>query len=302
MMDRRLLLPAVLLVALAAGAGFAQVPDPNAPPQEEPAKGAAAKIHGMENEAQPAWASLNYKLQVKLKNDRTLIGIVRDGRLYEKIVYQGTVSPFEKKLQQRYGIAPSVPLTQRFVKAEPTDAGVGIRLWHHDSTGGYVFLTYDDIVSVNRLQVISPAELKELDERARRRNAARKAEIQKKWEEYARKRRDALKKAIDDDAKPGAPGAKPENKQGETSSPEAQALDELFKRFHPSKGWTPGRKRVIEWRKWTLGIFPSEEEKEFLANYEPWKKAYDQWMSAYAEEQSEKKAPPSTEKPPEEGM
>ncbi|MBN2489224.1 MAG: hypothetical protein JXQ29_00040 [Planctomycetes bacterium] len=297
-MDRHRLVAALMLMALAGGAAFAQVAGQDARAQEEePAAGAAAKIQDVDPEGQPAWASLNYKLQVRLKNEQTLIGIVRDGQLFEKLVYQGEVSPFEKSLQQRYGLAPSVPLTQRFVKAAPTEAGVGIRLWHHDSTGGYVFLVYDDIVTVKRLQVISPAELKELDEQARQRNVARKEEIQKKWEEYARRRREELKRVPEAGAPAGAPGAKVEGPAGAPAGGEGAAEQEIFNRFHPAKGWTPGRKRVIEWRKWTLGVFPSEEEKEFLANFDPWKKAYDQWMSSYAEKESEKN-PPIPDKPP----
>ena len=41
----------------------------------------------------------------------------------------------------------------------------GIRLWHYDTTGSYIFILYEDIVSVKHVRIITPAELRELDER-----------------------------------------------------------------------------------------------------------------------------------------
>ena len=306
-----LLGPVSLFFLTLALAGQDPTPAPGIIPQEkkpaekpvEPVKpetpqkkvGAAAKIQDLDRAGKPRWAALNYKLHVTLDNGRTLEGIARNGRLFEKIVVQGKVSDYEKDLKQRYGIRPSQGVSQRFVTADPTDEHVGIRLWHHDATGGYLFLLYRAIVSVKPLKVITPAELKELDERAQRRQAARKDEIQKKWEEYNQKRREALQnrqKNGPEARKAGGTEGKGEKVAGEAgeeaSVADDQELIQLFKRFHPSKGWTPGRKRVIEWRKWTLGTFPTEDEKEFLDHYAEWKKAYDKWMSSYAEKETEK--------------
>jgi len=291
--NRISLLALVLVVATAAGIA-AQVPvqapaKPVAPTQ--PAKGAAAKIEGLGDGTAPEWVRLSYKLRVRLNNGRTIIGIVRNGRLFEKIVLQGKISAFERSLKRKYGITPSRSLTQRFVPAKPTDERVGIRLWHHDATGGYIFLFYVDIKVVKRMQVISMAELNELDERARRRNKAKKDEIQKKWEEAAKKRRAAIKKQIavrESKAKTSKEAKKVE--KGSEIELGDKSLEKLLKKFHPGDGWTPGRKRVIEWRKWTLGLYPNEKEKEFLASYDEWKKAYDKWMSEYAEKEKEKDA------------
>jgi len=97
-------------------------------------------------------------------------------------------------------------------------------------------------------------------------------------------------------------GAKGEEKKKDGGAElGSEQLEQLFQKFHPSKGWTPGRKKVIEWRKWTLGVFPTDEEKEFLAHYSEWKKAYDKWMSEYAEEGSgkgAKSAPTPSKKAP----
>lgn len=293
-MKIRLLLTALSFVVAMAVTGPAQ--DPGGNPfragadwpksqENEVKEGAELKIRGFDQAKQPAWATLNYKLHVKLTNGRTIVGIARNGRLFETIVLQGKVTDFEKSLKRRYGINPSTPLSQRIIPAAPTDPNVGVRLWHHDQTGGYIFVLYRDIAWVKPLKVISPAELKELDELARRRMAARKDEIQKKWKEYQERKRAAAKQRLEEQKKSG-PKADQKPKSAGGSDLDTEALDKLFQRFHPSKGWTPGRKKVIEWRKWTLGIFPTDEEKEFLARYGDWKKAYDKWMSEYAEEGS----------------
>jgi len=307
-MKMLLLLITLSFVTAMAVPGAAQAPDKNPfrtgddwpQSQESDVKeGAELKIRGFDQTKQPAWATLNYKLHVKLINGRTIVGIARNGRLFESIVLQGKVTDFEKSLKQRYGINPSTPLSQRIIPAAPTDPNVGVRLWHHDQTGGYIFVLYRDIAWVKPLKVISPAELKELDEMARRRMAAQKDEIQKKWKEYQERKRAAAKQQqLEEQKKADAkPGEKPKSEGG--SGADSQELEKLFQQFHPSKGWTPGRKKVIEWRKWTLGIFPTDEEKEFLARYGEWKKAYDKWMSEYAEEGSEngaKSAPAQKDK------
>jgi len=289
--------------------GFlAQVSPEKEPPVPIPGScnktGPASKVLGVDPGNMPTWANLNFKLQVKLGNNRTIVGIARNGKLFEKVVLQGKISKYEKSLKQRFGINPSASLSQRFIVAKPTDGNVGIRLWHHDSTGGYIFLLYKDIVSVKRLKVITPAELKELDERTRRKRAAGKDEIQKKWEAHCKKRRDALKKRLAA-RKKGSSEQAPKDQKNEEKLVGDQELADLFKRFHPSKGWTPGRKRIIEWRKWSLGIFPNEEEKEFLARFQSWKKAYDKWVTATtmkkkSEEEKKGNEEPSPDRPAQE--
>lgn len=296
-----------LVLALAVGA-IAQPPSKPINPSKpvipsksvvagKPVANAADKVHGLDQDKMPEWASLNFRLYVRLSNGRNIIGVARNGRVFEKIVVQGSITDYEKLLQQRYGITPSQSLTLKLVKASPKDPDVGIRLWHHDATGGYIFILYRDIASVKRLQVITPAELKELDERAKKRSDERKEEISKNWEAYRQKQRAAFKKQMkarrETEEKAAEAGKEKESDQQAAGEAEAEAI---FKRFHPSKGWTPGRKRVIEWRKWTLGVFPNAEEQEFLDNYGGWKKAYDKWMSEYGEKGKGGAAAPPTPK------
>ncbi len=259
-------------------------------------KGAARKVVGVKKEKVPLWACLNFKMLVKLYNGRTIVGIARRGRLFEKIVHHGKISDFEKSLKRDFNITPSSPLSHHFVQAKPTDKNVGIRLWHHDSTGGYIFLHYQHVESVRQLKIITPAELLELDELARRRNAAKKEKIHKKWNEQRKKRLETLKKKQAEKMKATGQKKGKGRKGDENSFLGDQELAALFKRFHPAQGWTPGRKRVIEWRKWTLGVFPTEEEKEFLNRFADWKKAYDNWMITSEVEKEDPK--PSKDKPP----
>lgn len=305
-MIRNYHLPFVLCLVLGGMAGIEAQKSPGTPgqpaakPMED--KGVARKVIGVSRDKVPLWACLNFKMLVKLYNGRTIVGIARKGRLFEKIIHHGKISDFEKSLKRKFNITPSSPLSHHIMPAKPSDENVGIRLWHHDSTGGYIFLLYQHVESVRQLKIITPAELLELDELARRRNAANKAKIQKDWKAQRQKRLNALKKQQAEKKKAAGQQKGKGRKEDEVSCLGDQELAALFKRFHPARGWTPGRKRVIEWRKWTLGVFPSEDEKEFLNRFVDWKKAYDNWMITSAAEkesgEEEENPKPSKEKPP----
>lgn len=250
-------------------------------------RSAEEKVSGLRDPKRPQWASANYKLQVKLVNGRTIIGVAKNGRLFERIVLQvAKPSEFEKKLERKYNIKASRGMSQRFVDSKSDRPDVGLRLWHHDATGGYIFLLYRDIVSVKRLRIITPAELRELDERAKAKKAEAKSKIQEKWLAYRKKQREALQARLAkrNAEKAGKDGKGKDGKAGDAAKGENALADDelkkLFDRFHPTKGWTPGRKRVIEWRQWSVGAFPTAEEKDWLNNFSQWKKAYDKWANA----------------------
>lgn len=261
---------------------------------------ALEKVREIVGKSRPKWAKVNYKLEITLGNKRKIVGIAKGGRLFEKIVLTAKeLTEYETKLKREYDIDASRGMSQVFATAKPTDARVGIRLWHHDSTGSYIFILYSDIATVKRVRVITPAELRELDEAAARRMSSDKDAIQRRWEAYRKKQREALQArlAARKAAKDGPAEDGKDEKAGEPAGDEAAKA--IFERYHPSKGWTPGRKRVIEWRRWTVGAFPTADEKAWLDNYDTWKKAYDKWLKTVSTEEGDKakKDAPSPSKP-----
>jgi len=270
----------------------------------------------------------------------------------------------------------------RWVAAKgPEELGVGVRVWHLDATGGFLFLRYRDIKTLRVVRKVSPAEVAEIMERARqareeadrRRRAAEEAaaaeaagegavpapaegtppggkpaaegalpavappeakaepapgEADKAApapEEAGGKKPEAAPAPAGEkpaaeaapagekkpaDAKPGekkAEGAKPGDPKAAAKKPgeaddDADAppkkpvpgLDQLpeakralLEKFPPTEGWVPNRVKLIEWRKWSLDLFPNAQEKEFLKVYSDWKTAYDEWKEANPEAAAE---------------
>ncbi len=285
------------LVTLLAAPSLAQDRPWERPWESVPA---LEKVREIVGKSQPKWAKVNYKLEITLGNKRKIVGIAKGGRLFEKIVLTAKkLTEYETKLKREYDIEASRGMSHVFASAKPSDAGVGIRLWHHDSTGSYLFILYRDIATVKRVRVITPAELRELDEAAARRMSSDKDAIQRRWEAYRQKQREAFKQRLEarKAAKKAPDGEKPAD--GEAAPVEDEAAKAIFERYHPSKGWTPGRKRVIEWRRWTVGAFPTADEKAWLDNYDAWKKAYDKWLKTVSSEEGDKakKDQPSPSEP-----
>jgi hypothetical protein len=310
------------------------------------------------------------RIAITLTNGFKMEGLALKGVLYEKQV------------------------GMRWVTARgPEELGVGVRVWHLDATGGFLFLRYRDIKTLRVVRKVSPAEVAEIMERARqareeaerRRLAAEEAaaaeaagegatpppaegappekpaaegatpppaappeakaepgsdepgktppasDPAKKTEPAGETKADgttaADKKPADAkpgeqkpedakaaDAKPGEqkPGdpksgekktdgaAKPgEKKDGKEEAEEApkkpvpgieklpEAKRALLEKFPPTEGWVPNRVKQIEWRKWSLDLFPNAQEKEFLKVYADWKTAYDEWKEANPEAAAE---------------
>jgi hypothetical protein len=86
-------------------------------------------------------------------------------------------------------------------------------------------------------------------------------------------------------ANPEDPAAK-DAKDGEKPSTEEMPL---LTEFSPRAGWSPERKKQIEWRRTVVGTFPDAREQRFLDVYDQWLPLYEQWQKETAE-QAEKDA------------
>ena len=232
--------------------------------------------------AAKAKASENFKVRVTLRNGARIVGVVRDGAMYETKKPDG-----------------------RFARAKgPRVAGAGFRLWHVAESPGYLWIAHRDVRRFEQLALLSKKELYQMQQNLRDRAGVivipehrRKAEESEETEgEGAGGAGDAKSDSGDKPAIGPAPppgvdaGGKPAD--DDAAEPEELTPGELLlAKFPPSEGWLPERRDEIERRKWVLGVFPTPEEKEFLENFPVWKEAYDAWLKELIE--SKKPAKPA---------
>lgn len=188
------------------------------------------------------------RVTVRLTNGNKLKGVVKDGKLIERVD----------------GL--------RFVTAEAGAEGAGIRVWYYDDTSSYIFLPYDRIqrywvgerLTDDQVKTIE-AELVAREEVAAKRYAELAAErARERRAEAERKAREAEKPA------PAQPAANPLDALDDA---ESKRLMAIFTEFPPSEGWGPEKKREIEVRRITVGAFPDERSRRFLSVFDDWMKA-----------------------------
>ena len=294
----------VLLAALLAGVAVAQQSG------SKPANGSATKpvdrasqrAREMRDQIKDGRVVTSHvKVRVKLKNGNRLTGVVKDGRLVERVD----------------GL--------RFVRAEARERGAGIRLWFTGAARSYIFVPFDSLESYEVLQRLSPKQLLELwsnlgKEQARAGANKARAASGAKGREASREEQapapgkpatapsaslrnpppgpDGLadwkptREPAPADAAPGAPSAEPAageakpTKEQEGSKPETGAAkvtaeavqqqlrwSELLRKFPPAQGWSQAKRDEISRRFVVVGAQPSALEKEFVAQFDEWVKA-----------------------------
>ena len=243
------------------------------------------------------------KVRVRLKNGNRLTGVVKDGRLVERL--EGL----------------------RFVEAEAGERGAGIRLWYTSGTRSQVFVPFADLQDYEVVQSLTRKELKSIEERLQQPERVRRApaatseakatEVQRvpnsRTETITAGRRprrpppppDGLDSwdrqplpssveisappAPDAPSAPAAPVApSPEGVEVRPATPPvggaeadraiatAQQLlvwSELLRKFPPKMGWNAARKDEISRRLVVVGANPSVAESEFVAQFTEWLRA-----------------------------
>jgi len=224
------------------------------------------------------------RVAVRLKNGNRLVGVVKDGKMVERVD----------------GL--------RFVEAQALERGAGIRLWYTGGTRNFVFVPFGDFADYEVLQQLSNKQL-----------AAIEQEMQMN-ERRAGDRQAATPRAAEPAATPApadapAPAATPGNEpptppdqveggkvQGQATAPAtakpgtagsnparpgatpaaAAAKSELeqqrewfalLQAYPPTAGWNRARRDEIARRKVVVGANPNEAEKNFVAKFEEWLKA-----------------------------
>jgi len=235
------------------------------------------------------------KVRVRLNNGNRLTGVVKDGRLVERVD----------------GL--------RFVDAGALDAGAGIRLWYSGGTRSYIFVPFQSLKNYEVVQRLSAqqlltieTEMKMAERRAKEREARalRRARGNATGEtpapgqapgtlpvagpEGVKNRVAGLKNFGKPGPAPAQPAglgtptpaapAKTPTKTTEKTAPAkagagAGELDQakkelawanLLRKYPPAAGWNEAKKNEIARRKVVIGVPPSENELAFVKNFEQW--------------------------------
>lgn len=210
------------------------------------------------------------RVAVRLKNGNKLVGVVKDGKLVERVD----------------GL--------RFVDAQAKDRGAGIRLWYTSGARNYVFVPFADFVAYEVLAQLSAKQLEEIEaemQMEERRRAERAATAAAAAARAAASAEGAPEPAPADGTTPPAPAktGKAAEKAAERlaeatkSLAEAKAATEaeqqqrgwfsLLQEYPPAAGWNKAKRDEISKRFVTVGAQPSESEKRFVANFAQWEKA-----------------------------
>jgi hypothetical protein len=251
---------------LATSAAFAEgdgdkappAPAPAPAPQAPPPATAPAPAQPAAGETEPVTPVRGVRYRVTLKSGRTLTGVVTAASTFER--RQGS----------------------NWVAAEQETPGAGLRLFFPHDQEGFVFVASRDIKSAEKVGDLTEDEGREMAQQ--RTVGARKAAEER---DRLRKERDAREQA--DKAK-AAEAEK--TRTEETGKPEDQVAryTALLAKFPPSR-WTPETPKEIERRRVVMDLLPTEDEREFLAVFEEWSKAYAAWKAGQEKAPREPSAP-----------
>lgn len=208
------------------------------------------------------------RVAVRLKNGNKLIGVVKDGKMVERVD----------------GL--------RFVDAQAKDRGAGIRLWYTAGARSYVFVPFADFVEYEVLAQLTPKQLEDIESEMQmeeRRRAERAEAAAAAAARAAGTAEGAPVPAPTDGelvppAKPGKAAEKAAERaaEAEKALAAAKAATEveqqqrawfsLLQDYPAAAGWNKAKRDEISKRFVVLGVQPSEHEKRFVANFAEWEK------------------------------
>lgn len=227
------------------------------------------------------------RVAVRLKNGNRLRGVVKDGRLVERVD----------------GL--------RFVEAQAQDAGAGIRLWYSGGGRDYVFVPFRDLSDYTVMERLSQQQLEAFEQEMQmaeeRRTAQQRAEAQRILD--ANQTPPGAGEAPPVGEVPAAPGQEPaatvqtpaaaptatttlkkgtrktkaelaaeaaEQQQAAAATQAKEQQQEYFallQEYPPTAGWNQAKRDEIARRKVVVGAVPSAQEQRFVDKFAQWQKA-----------------------------
>jgi len=220
-------------------------------PKDKDAKDAPAPA-AEADEPQPIRGT---RYQIALKTGRAVAGVVT----------------CEKVFERRDGV--------NWATCDKDAPGAGVRLFFVKDADGFVFVPTKDMKSAEKLDDLTEREGREL---AKRRIAAqRRAD-----EDRDRLHREEIRREADAKAKASESAERPKDKDagGKAKSDEPSPAEQIAKytalltKYPPGK-WTLDTPKDIERRRIVMDLFPTDEEKAFLAVFDDWSRAYASWKA-----------------------
>lgn len=280
---------------LVCGCAYAQVPA--SPPGGT--KSAPKKLDRVSKRAEKMRDSIakgrqvraHVKVLVRLHNGNRLRGVVKDGRLVERV--DGLL----------------------FVDAQARDLGAGIRLWYSGGTRSYIFVPFKSLKNYEVVQRLSQKQLMQIESemqmtenRAKERaeQAARRAKVDASGTAPAPGTLEVNTTTPKQSDLQQVPGfgklptvgkpvgelttTKASSKGANTRDPAVaakvadpapdlkQAKQELMwaqllRSYPPKAGWNEVKKNEIARRKVVIGVVPSEFEMDFVNKFDSWMEA-----------------------------
>jgi hypothetical protein len=186
------------------------------------------------------------RVQVVLKNQQKLTGIVRNNKFAEVEAGLG------------------------FKASEKNIAGSGLRLWFANPGQNWLFLPYKEIQTVNTIGRVSDIEVREIEaqidavlkSRLEKENGERTAEVAAEVKARRDKHEEEVKAEAD------AKKAEKEKQKKEALEKAQKVLD----RFPVEAGWGEEKKAEILKKK-AAHLYPTPEEQEFMKMFDEWVKA-----------------------------
>jgi len=246
---RRMILAALFAVSFVLPASSPAYAQDGANPAGEAKKPAEAGDSGAKKDEELVPIT-GEKVEAKLRSGVTLSGIVRSARTE---ILRGS----------------------RYVEVDSRDVpGVGIRIYYAMGLNGFVFIPYETIEEITFNG--------ELTEQESREWAVRVAEAQRRAdEERARQAEaaEAAKRAAEEEKaaeEAGEEGDGSEKSDADAEKARNLKIRELLKRFPPEE-WKPGKLDELKKRAIIMDIFPNDEERAFMDNYDLWLEGYEMW-------------------------
>jgi len=202
------------------------------------------------------------RVTVRLKNGNRMNGVVKDGMVVERID----------------GI--------RFVAAEASEPGAGIRLYYWNGRSNFVFLPFTEIQEYRINARVTADELALLEREERQREAAEQAKLAAQQPAT-----DAPPVPAGDPnaAAPPAPPAKGTDPQTGLTG-ELQAMYGLLQEFPPASGWNQQKRDEISRRMAVVGSKPTASEQKFVDKFGDWQRA----CSMFGQQQQQQQQQPGT--------